>query len=682
MITIRNTSVYSLESVVRIAIPANYTLPEFPVLFGPSVIPLIFEKNVGDITKIYTAKHQFLPGKSEWQISSDENAHKDLNFTLSDWVAKSPATSIPRVLIKYQDGTVKTFWFGTKLNHIRATQHLQTFEVQSQIENGWMCKQYVTAYSNLDHLDLKLRINWSDQSNPNYSTQIQKMTLVCNDQFKVYFADQMGLPKPSYDAMADLWYLDLLTNQQIRDGQGVELRAVILTNPESFIGSTTINDPKTASRLYNLDAIKNGDPKFGGIGAVYGVFHDLNYQSNWFNKYLPTAPIPFTFRNNLVWTPGIIGERVIGCTKTPGQSGSQQDFGADKGFEATVCHDPGWIAQAIVAQVDGMRPFNIHRPNGERVTKQTNPNRVTWNMETFDPLTQDTLGKTKWAWRNIGTGWNSYDTQHRSQNTALTYYALTGDELTLDILLNGLEADLQQARNLDLSDREVGRTALYWSKMVKVLPANDRVRLLQYMNLRVNEFMQDWRGKFLQGDPNRTVRCSQAILDDRSGIYNPTTGKLEPSWICYQHAQMISGLYSLWLLSTGAAWRDPLLNVLKDLCKTYIMHGVFKQDGVWYPIIFQRYRTGLESGVMIQKNSMAPDEGLPLAPEAFNLNSWEIKLDLGNNGWWDWVGPAIAISRYVLEDQVLKDKATEILNQKYPNGLDNIESASWYPLPI
>jgi hypothetical protein len=85
---------------------------------------------------------------------------------------------------------------------------------------------------------------------------------------------------------------------------------------------------------------------------------------------------------------------------------------------------------------------------------------------------------------------------------------------------------------------------------------------------------------------------------------------------------------------------------------------------------------------MIQRNSMAPDEGLPLEPEAFNLNSWQIKLDLGNNGWWNWVGPAIAISRLLLDDQSLKDKATQILNQKYPNGLDTIESASWYPLSI
>ena len=233
MITIRNTSSRLLSSVVRIAFPANYPIPEFPILncAGRAPVALLFEKNVGDITKIYTAKGDFPPGLSVWTLDSDEYYHTDLRFVLSDWTAKSPANSIPRILIKYQDGTVKTFWFGTKLNHIRATPHLQSFEIQSQIENGWMCKQYVTAYSDLDHLDLKLRVNWADQSNPSYNIQIQKMTMVCNDQFKVYFANQMGLPNPSYDAMNDLWYLDLLNNQQIRDGQGVELRAVILTNP-------------------------------------------------------------------------------------------------------------------------------------------------------------------------------------------------------------------------------------------------------------------------------------------------------------------------------------------------------------------------------------------------------------------------------------------------------------------
>ena len=679
-VIIRNTSTRPLNSVFRVAFPASLTLPDRPVLkfAGGNRLPLFLEKSVGDITNIYTAKGTFQPGNTVGTLEgSDGSLHAGSNFILSPWTAKSPATSVPRILVTKSDGSVKQLWFGNRLSHVRGTPHIQAFENQSDVVDGWMCKQYLTAFSDLDHVDLKLRVNWADQSNPSYNTIIQRLRMVCSDEFRVYFADQMGLPNPTYDAMTDTWNLDLLTNQQIRDGQGIELRAFILTQPESFIGSTA-NDPDVIARLANLDAVRLGESRFGKVGALYAVYDDLNYNSNWFNEYLPDNFIPFEFRNNLIATPGIIGERVIGCTKTPGQSGSQQDFGADKGFEATVCRDPGWIAQAIAAQVDGMRTFNIHNVIGDRITKTTNPKRVTWNMETFDPLTQDTLGKTKWGWRDPGTGWNSYDTQHKSMNTALTYYALTGDELTLDILINALEADLQQARNLDLADREVGRTALYWSKMLRVLPANYSARLRQYVDIKIAELRQDWRGALLQTDPARTVRVQQVILDQRSGIVNPTTNKLEPSWICYQHAQMISGLYSLWLLTKDTT----ILPILKDLCNTYINYGVFKQAGVWYPIIFQRYRTGLESGVMISKNVLAPEEGLPLPIESFSLSSWEIKLDLGNNGWWDWVGPAIAVSRKLLDSPALKATATEILDQVYPSGFSNIESASWYPLSI
>lgn len=675
-VKILNTSTLALETVGRVALPKTLAINNPYLKNGSTGLVLEFEKNVGDVTNIYTFKGKFPPGLTTWELLSSEIPLSSFNYPLSDWVAASPASVVPVVSVTDSSGVKVDLWIGDSIS-VRNNKHSATFEVPSRVQKGWLAKQYLTTCADLDHVEWKFRLNWADQTNPNYTTEVQRITLSCKNQFIIAFANQAGIPNPTYNAMTDTWSVDIPFTPQVRDGQGLELRGWILTNPEQYLNASNFN-ANIQARMENLNAIKNGVWKYGGVGAVYAVFDQLNMYNDWFNRHLPSS-VDWNgiLESNTLTQGNLLGYRSRGCTNTPGQSGSQEDFGADKGFEATVAGDPGWIAIAMGCQTDGFRYYNIHRADGSRVTPSTNPSRLTWSMETFDPVTSDTLGKTRWGWRNPGNGWMGYDNQHRSQNNTLTYYALTGDDLTGDILRNAIEADLQQTRNLDLASREVGRTFLTWARIHK-LTLDPRLRT--FIERKIVEFSQSWRGRLIPQD--REVFVNEVIKDIRSGILNPATGNYEEAWIPYQHAQMISGIYSLLqdfnTYITQQA-REILVEILTKLCTTFVKYGFLHQGNSYYPIIFSRYRTGLGSGEIIGA-AIAPEEGMPLDPSAYSLDSWQIKLDITNNGWWDWVCPALSVAKTLNIPQELKDKCNAILNYAYPVGVRDIQSLSWFPL--
>jgi hypothetical protein len=679
-ISFSNTSNSKLRTVAKVAIPTTLSLPKYPfVSTKDALLPLVFEKRVGDITNIYTARGGFNPGITLGEIVEGPEDLYDKDFKFTDWVLADVMGNLLRVVITLNNGESITLPFS-KIESVVSTAHVQTFQVETPVVNGWRAIQYLRVLNGCDHIEFMLGLNWHDRSEPNYATTIASVRLECKSEFVIHFHDQMQLPKINYQPMVDLWYMDVVPNGAfLRDGQGFELRGYVLTMPENFINSDT--DGVITERVENIAAIKTGKLATGGLGEVNGVYTDLNHGHNWFNRHLP-AP---TFKEDPLKYPlfsesGIFGARRIGSVKNPGQTGGQEDFGADKGFEATVFHNAEWIQYMKGGQADRLRFFNIHEPDGSKVTKENHPLRKTWNMETFPPLSQDLLGKNP-ATYNDGNGWKGYDNQHRSQNNLLTYYALTGDELTLDTLINAVEQDFAQARNLSLADREVGRMFNCWAKMLRVLPEAYANKLKDHCNVKVTEFLSDWRGRFpeIQQDPNRTVRVLQVIIDPRSGVVNPATNKIEPTWIPYQTAQLCQGLYSLSLELND----NRILPVLKDLLKTFLLHGCFNQDNTWYVVIFARYLTGLESGRMINPLQFASDEGIPLQPSEYHVGNWQIQVDQQyNHGWWDWAAPCVAISKLILDEETLKQRATEILQWAYPQGVRTIQSASWFATPV
>jgi hypothetical protein len=665
---VTNTSTRPLETVAKIAFPMSLEMPEHPAIDAGSgqVIPLVLDRDVGDISQIFTAKGIFAPGKNEYELINFPGASSQ-EFQFSNWVSKDPIGSIPVVIINYADGRSKRMIVGPKSRLVNINPNTATFYLESRVDEGFRTECWATAYSQLDHIEFKLATNWADRNNPQYHVNVSSIRIECRDKFVVHYQSQFGLGPVVYNPLIDTWSLEIpIPSQTIRDGQGIELRGYVLANPENFLTEIT---PEIRGRLDNLRAVELGLSQFGGVGEVHGSFENMNHSGNWFHAYLPLS-INWDQSNrfrNILAIPSLFSPRMIGIANATGQTGAQQDFGADKGYEATVYHDNEWQTYYKGAMIDRMRFFNIHEPDGSRVLKESHPLRITWNMETFDILTRDTLGKAHVPWRDAGIGMFGYDTQHRSMNNLLTYIALTGDELALTTLENALEADLQQARNLDLAEREVGRTFSCWAKMLRVLKSVDRMRLKSHVETKFAELQADWRGRFYPGDPSKPIKVLQVIADPRSGIVNPATNTLECSWIPYQTAEMAKGLYAMW-----DVLRDPnMLVMLKDVLTTVVLGGAKLINGQWVPLTFARYPTGLPSGQFISKGQTAPDEGKLIE----NMEPWEYTV--GSPGFWDWMAPAIAIAKHIAPN--VRDRATEILNSIYPNGrFGSMDTAEWF----
>lgn len=677
-LTVYNTSNNKLKTIALLAFPKslldgkNWSIES---VSNPEIKYQIERfKSVGDITDLYTAYGDFESGSAQYKLVETERV--ETPFQVSPWTSLNPGGNIIRAILTLTNGEEIPLWIGGEFKIDNATPHTVTFKCNSSSNQGWLLTQFLTVNHNLDVVDFKLAVNWHDRTNPSVNTTIKSLRIEANSEIRVNFGRQLGLTS-TYSPMTDTWKMVVIpSDQDIRDGQGIELRGKILTLPENFINYNGHNE-EVVWRLNNLAAVRNGKELFGGLGEVYGTYNDLNENGNWFNRFIHKVDGPsVSFLSNPFFGVGIFGARKIGALGYPGSSGAQEDFGADKGLEATAAYRPQWVSYYKCALVDRMRNFNIFEPDGTKVTKEKHPSRITWNMVTFDALSQDFLGKTRYQYGTPGNGYYGYDTQHRTMNGLLTYYALTGDELVLDTLQNALEADRQQAKNLELADREVGRTFACWVKMFRVFTGSDKEKVRQLVLRKFQDFKEYWRGRLI--DPSRTVKVSQVIIDPRSNIVNPDTGLLEPSWICYQHAQMIAGLYSLWIEFGNESIAADVLSILKDLCKTYVNHGVLKDGGNWYPIIFSRYRTGLASGQPLNPTVVGPDEGLGL--EGLTKDNWQIELDLGNNGWWNWVGPALAVAQKVLEGTDAAIRAQEILTYAFPTGRDHIDTACWFPI--
>lgn len=674
-VNLHNSSNQTLYTVARIAYPQTYQMPMNPGLELPdgTRLPLIKEQSIGTISNIYTVRCNLNPGPIQAEtVGSVDGAES--TFTLSNWVTKHLAGTVLRIFVTLEDDTELLLWGDGSRKHIRATPHVQVFELDSYVVQGFKVKQYLTAFTEMDHVEFKLGLNWHDRNDPSYGKRVKRVRLECSDEFVIHYQNAMNLPKATYLPQIDVWRLDLIPGpQEFSDGQGFELRGYILTAPEELL--TGIDD-LTDRRLNNLNAVRNGNQSFGGVGEVVGLAEDMNFDGNWFRGFLPKNLSGQANYQGMFWEPKLLGLRSRGSSKIPGQTGGQEDFGADKGLEATVLGQASWLTYIKGAIVSRYRWYNLHEPNGDRVEASKHPNRKTWNMATFHPHSTDLLGKAQNASRPDGTGWSGFDNQHRSLNNDLTYYVLTGDELILDTILNMLEADYAQT-SYDLADREVGRMFDFWSKCLRVLPILDSVKLKDHTDKKFTELLSKFRGRFFTNSPERNVNVLQVIIDPRSNVVNPVTGKIEPCWIPFQFAQKIVGVYSYYMET-----KDPrAASLLSRLSETFLRYGVFKQGNLWYPVMFERYRTGLPSGQNVNNNEMCPEEGMPLPPESFNTESWEVKIDpFYSQSWWDWVCPAVQVAREFVWDDALIQKATEILDYAYPNGLQTIQSACWFPL--
>lgn len=641
---------------------------------------------VGTQTEIWSIYGSWQPNqKLEGEFSlltQDESDFEEKNkdIILTDWVSANPIKLIPQPVITLSDGRTVKPAVDTRRTVVREiSKAAMGFDVQFVPFQGILFQCDGTIYGEQDHVEFDLTYHWSDRNDPTYGKYIGSIGIESSNEFVIHHRERFGISAPTYTPQIDTWTVQLLGPHEIREGQGALWQGYILSNPEKLMDAETYSDELTQKRIRNLRAVKNGKPFYGGVGEAWGVCKELNKNNDWlcFGRFadVPSNPIPFMpepLWGNTIWSP-----RQIGMSQTPGQTGGQEDFGSDKGSAATVLFQPSWITYFRAGLTDFYRYYNLFETDGSPLLQIMHPRRTTWNMGTHDATTRDFLGKAKYARTPPGNSFLGYDNEHRSQNNYITWYALTGNRAARKNILQAVETDLGQVPNRAGAEREIGRILLTWAKFVKVLDKYNGDKIKELMYSKHTNVKNQWRGRFFANDPTRTVRCLQIPVDARSGIYIPGTDHPDHTWIPYQTAMMVLGYYAFYKV-TGDS---ELLDIIKQLCKTVLLNGVFKDaSGVWHCLTFCRYRTGIPvkadgTAGNLPSNEPGPDEGLPLEASSYYVGSPDILI--GDGGFWAWLAPSLIVAREVLDETDLKERAQEILNSVYPDKYPNWNVSEW-----
>ncbi len=659
-------------------------------------------RSMGDETTLFHVRGGWMPGSTEGSIepyepdASFDSVYKE--FKMSDWVGQDPLRLIPQPILMIAGEEHKPGISGNS-TLISINNALAVFYVRFESVLGYNTECFIKVYSHQDSVEFSWNCYYSNPNSPTYEApRLTELRVSSRSPFVIHWAKEKNITAPTdpdtdfysyvrigmngtqigYIPQFDTWEYTLLRNQDFREGQGCEITGYILALPSSFMDAIAHN-PLDQFRVEYLEGVKLGDLKFGGVGEVRGVAKDMNPNGEWsvFGRTPENIQKPYTYPNPF-YTNGMFGMRRIGMAAGPGQTGGQEDFGSEKGSAAVTLGEPQWITYYRAVLTDMYRYFHIDDLGGDMVRAINHPRWTTWNMETHDQTTGDTLGKTKYAIRPNGNGWRGYDNEHRSQNGILAWFALTGDYMIEKMIHRCIENEAAQVKNRAGAEREVGRLLITYTKMYKLVDGYYKSIILSAMNQKLNTVKTQWRGRFFQNDPSKTVRVLQVIKDLRSNVYD-ANGNLDFAWIPYQTALMIVGMYAaaktLKRYRTEAEAQE-ILDICKQLCYTLVNHGIFKDPNAdWKILTFCAYRTATpQISGWIQPNQPAPEEGLPIT-EAEYMDPRRVTY---GNSFIDWTGPAIAIARHICDDQPTIDRANDFINYFYPNGLQNWDAAEWW----
>ena len=275
--------------------------------------------------------------------------------------------------------------------------------------------------------------------------------------------------------------------------------------------------------------------------------------------------------------------------------------------------------------------------------------------------TQETLGlpcplPISWP----GNGYTGMDDQHRSQNNANTFLALTGSHAMRAAFKDMLEIDLAQVPNRVGAPRAEGRLHLAWANMLLLLDDPfDRVRLFSHTTRRIEQLKNTWRGRQFVGNPSRPIRVLDVGSDP--SFLNPD-GQRAPAIIVWEHSIAVMGFYSAWRVTGDVRFRDMAL----EISRLVVERCFFEEAGVWHACTAVRYRQGA-------------DEGLPLPASSYFVGSPDVHVGLD---FYEWIAPAVMICRDLHRhtDPALTARCEQILaNRGAPRSWQTSEW--WAVLP-
>lgn len=430
------------------------------------------------------------------------------------------------------------------------------------------------------------KVVWSDRTDPQYSREFPALGLAMGEYVAFDFWNRHGLIAPT--RIGTKWVQPLnATPITLGDGSGLPLSGNMLAfySPES---SDPPPDPEDVSNAENAGL---RDLAAGAYGPVLGVSHD------WEGMFLANASLPRlgdghvsstdirwqNFKAMLEQPANWFVTREYGLAKTPGQTGDQHDFGAQKLTGAITEHDPRdiRIAQYSV-QAEIFRGYNHYEQDGSPLDIANHPNWVTWRGRThYHPgVSTDRLGKGEWYEPPPPSGWEGRDDEHDSRQTWAALLALTDDPYLEDQVHHMATTDLAAYRIRYPqygcgAARAQGRVNGSLVQLASVVPAETRTRLETCLGARLDTLAANHSLQV----PGPMKALAWGNPDNRKPIVdidgNP--GRWCSMW---EHGL---GVVGLWKVTKDTANVPPeWLAALDKACTTLATFGFFNESDRWF----------------------------------------------------------------------------------------------------
>lgn len=412
------------------------------------------------------------------------------------------------------------------------------------------------------------KIVWSNRNDSAWNKVFPTLWIRCGEALAFNFKKRHGIVGNDKDSTGRYRYL-IGQNVPFCDGAALPLSGSMLCFRDRMDSMT---DAERDQSVQNIRAAAHDE------AAMFGAC--LDREGDWLSlKHVPRVSASDLaaadsnrwagFVASLESTAGFFVKRELGISPTPGQTGSQEDFGATKGTLVLHGYPRHLMRMRYSVQADCFRGFNHYESNGSPITVAMHPNWVTWSGITHyhSGVSPDRLGKE--APQEPANGWRGYDDQHRSQNNLAAYLELVDDPLMLDQTFHILTSDQANYRrkypnNGPDAARGQGRCVQAYTNLYVATGDKNWTALVAAQAKQSIDFMR-WLGN----GPMRVLSTNGP--DGRVPVF--VDGVLVPTVSLWEHALALVGFRSAQLALPSQDVTDVVEGVSRLLLE-HCLHGM------------------------------------------------------------------------------------------------------------
>jgi hypothetical protein len=501
---------------------------------------------------------QLEPNETKYYTLSNGTPDKPAPFEFNSKIFSNGNPGSLLLTIKRGD-KVLTCNFSENVRLIEDNRMRKVFESRVRLEDFVVdFKLYIMSQQEL--MKFELSIAGSNPSNTAYTYSFDEIRLAAIGNA---FVNIRGLEKRGVKPVTLYKDYQLMSADYFGDGQKQSWYG-------ELVPALDINDlPALAAALafiqqplYGMSTSWNTKDAYAAFGTIQQpnkvstteMWSQTTNQYRSFDSFIRSQGTPWD-------------DYLLGVTKTPGQTGSQVDFGCLEGGPILYLGAAELLDMVLfLATEETKRPGHYYEMDGRSVKSSSHPNWIVWDGRTHWSVgvSPDRLGKTAPDFGGHFHGWLGKDWEHHSSNLLSLAALLTGSYLLLDEVNNEVELYLAGhtlpstkpgwATNGRGAPRGFGRTH---HAMANHYVLTNRSDLVERMIARFKEcVVGTWDGAI-----RSPVRNWMHLRDDR------VLGRTIDAWVPWNESLGLMGAVALWNVTKEqsvkdfiVAWGNTILN--------------------------------------------------------------------------------------------------------------------------